>query len=83
MPCIDRLRDVSNQNRQLILDFENYNRINQRSDATIRNYTKLISYFGRHLGNKSFQEVTKKDVEEFFSGIKYNPNSQDMMKSEK
>lgn len=80
MPCIDRLHDVSNQNRQMILDFENYNRINQRSRATIRNYTKLLSYFGRHLGNKSFQEVTKKDVEEFFSGIKYNPNSQDMMK---
>jgi integrase/recombinase XerD len=80
MPCIDRFHDVSTQNKKRILDFENYNRINQRSDDTIKNYTKHLCYFARHLGNTQFKETTKKDVEDFFSTITYNPNSQDAMK---
>jgi integrase/recombinase XerD len=80
MPSIDRFHDVSSQNKKRILDFENYNRINQRSDITIRNYSKLLCYYARHLGNKTFANATKKDVEDFFSNISYNANSQDTMK---
>jgi site-specific recombinase XerD len=80
MPCIDKFHDVSAKNKQLILNFENNNRTNGRSEATIKNYSKLLCYYARHLGNTTFANATKQDVEDFFSTITYNPNSQDTMK---
>jgi integrase len=80
MPCIDRFHDVSPSNKKQILNFENNNRTNQRSETTIKNYSKLLCCYARHLGNKSFDIATKQDVEDFFTTINYNPNSQDAMK---
>jgi site-specific recombinase XerD len=80
MPRIDRFHDVSASNEKQILDFEKYNRINSRSDATIRNYTKHLCKFARHLKNQSFIDATKKDVEEVYIDISFNANSQDSSK---
>lgn len=77
---IGKFHDVSKHNKEILLRFEEDNRLDNLSEITVMNYTKFMVKFGIFLKDKPFGNVTKDDVKEFLKNINYSSRSIETMK---